>query len=111
MIGSTVNRSDDQREVGSKIYYYVRGIWMSCKLYEERQTRHDEVDILPFILDLGRRLDSSKRETCCPHVSFVKNDAIIDVPKEAIAGTIRSRMHDTSLTCETFYPIPYRQLN
>jgi hypothetical protein len=35
MIGSIVNLSDDQCEVGSKVSYYVCDIWTSVKTYKD----------------------------------------------------------------------------
>lgn len=38
--------------------------------------------MIPFFVDLGRRLDSIERETFWPHVWCRQHDAIIDFPKK-----------------------------
>lgn len=64
-------------------------VWVSLGTREDHSTWQDEVDMIPSLVDLGRRLDLFERETFCPHVWCRQHDAIIDFPKEAIAGTIR----------------------
>ena len=80
---------------------------MLIETYKDYKAEQAEVDeIIPLLMDLGRRLDWFERETLFPMFGgVVNNDAIIDVPKEATAGTIRSRL--LNLTCDTLTTLPY----
>jgi hypothetical protein len=59
---------------------------MSLGAHEAHYTGQDEVDMIPFLMDLGRRLDSFERETFRPHVWCRQHDAIIDFPKEQLTA-------------------------
>ena len=97
MVGSTVIRSDDQREVGSKVYYYVCDFWMSIKTYKDHWTEQDKVGMISLLIDLGRRLDSFERETFCPHVWCRQHDAIIDFPKKQLPARSDVAYHEVDM--------------
>jgi hypothetical protein len=71
---------------------------MSVEIYDDQWTGSHEEGLLALLVDLGRRLKSFGRETFFPMFGVVNHDAIIDVLKEAIAGTSRARV--SFLTCE-----------
>ena len=108
MIKSTICRlvGPMKNQVRSKYGYNVCNVWMSVEIFNDQWTRSYEEGLLALLVDLGRRLKWFERETFFPMFG-VDNDAIIDVPKEAIAGTSRVRV--SFLTCErmsytTLYP-------
>jgi len=90
------NMSSERFNEGYRTSIVTMYVVSGCKTrytctYDDQWTRSHEEDLLALLVDLGRRLKSFERETFFPMFG-VDNDAIIDVPKEAIAGTSRARV-------------------